>query len=92
VALDKSQNPNAWPGSDFSHIAFTVDLEIFSELKIRLLQFGVKSWIEYKTEGESFYFLDPNGHKFELATSSLVNRIEDAKKNWNWGEQIIWYV
>ena len=89
VALDKSQRPQASPGTDYSHIAFSVEMAVFSEIKKRLLDYGVTDWQKNKTEGESFYFLDPNGHKLELATSNLNNRIEEAKMNW--GDQIIWY-
>jgi catechol 2,3-dioxygenase-like lactoylglutathione lyase family enzyme len=92
LALDKSQNPNARPASDYSHVAFTVAADTYPEIKRKLIAYGVKSWAENKTEGESYYFLDPNGHKLELATSNLANRIKDAKKNWNWGDQITWFV
>jgi hypothetical protein len=47
-------------------------------------------WKENETEGDSFYFLDPSGNKFELHYSSLRNRIEDGKANW--GSEVTWYV
>ena len=90
IALDKSRHPNASPAADYSHIAFSVDPEIFAALKSRLITYGVQQWSDNQTEGKSYYFLDPNGHKLEIAISNLTNRIEDAKRNW--GKQITWFV
>jgi catechol 2,3-dioxygenase-like lactoylglutathione lyase family enzyme len=51
--------------SDYTHYAFSIDENDFAAFVARLTQAGVTSWKENKSEGESFYFLDPDGHKLE---------------------------
>ena len=67
------------PLPEYTHIAFTVTAEQFAPMAQRLLQAGVSQWQENWTEGESLYFLDPNGHKLELHASDLATRLQTAK-------------
>jgi hypothetical protein len=47
--------------SDYTHYAFTVAEEDFEPFSQRLEQAGVTVWKQNKSEGASFYFLDPDG-------------------------------
>ena len=71
LSLDKVQ-----PAKDYTHIAFDVAQAQFTSVKDKILQSGVIQWKENKSEGDSLYFLDPNGHKLELHVGSLKNRLE----------------
>lgn len=73
----------------YDHIAFHIHKADYLQLVSRLLSIGVKEWKKNQSEGESFYFLDPSGNKFELHYSDLKARIKDGKENW--GKDITWY-
>ena len=77
------QEPNVQRINEmYSHIAFNTPKKIFNEMISRLKKNGVREWKDNSTEGESFYFLDPSGNKFELHYSTLKNRLKSAKKEW----------
>ena len=46
----------------------------------KLEQAGVTVWKQNKSEGASFYFLDPDGHKLELHVSSLAARLAACRE------------
>jgi catechol 2,3-dioxygenase-like lactoylglutathione lyase family enzyme len=66
----------AIPSKDYSHLAFDVSEVNFQNTKSKILNAGIKQWKLNKSEGESLYFLDPNGHKLELHVGSLANRLK----------------
>ena len=90
VALAKDENVRTAPLPEYSHIAFTVSKSDFHSMKERIMNSGAEKWQENSTEGDSFYFLDPNGHKLEIHASNLDTRIRSGKKEW--GKTIRWYV
>jgi len=65
--------------SDYSHLAFDVSATNFETLKSHLINKKIKQWQVNKSEGRSFYFLDPNGHKLELHVGSLSSRLASLK-------------
>jgi len=67
------------PSEDYSHIAFDISATNFPILKSQLLCAGIKQWKQNKSEGDSLYILDPNGHKLELHVGNLVKRLESIK-------------
>ena len=87
-AINESENLK--PLNEYTHIAFNVSPEDFDAMKARIEESGAVEWSENSTEGDSFYFLDPNGHKLEIHCTDLKARIEYGKRNW--GEQTIWFV
>lgn len=74
---------------DYSHIALTCAEAGFDTLKNKILEYGCEEWSENKSEGDSFYFRDPDGHKLELHVGGLNSRIESMKKN-PWGDIQFW--
>ena len=69
----------AKPSKDYSHIAFDVSALNFPIIKSQLLSAGVKQWKQNKSEGDSLYILDPNGHKLELHVGRLSKRLSYLK-------------
>ena len=61
--------------SDYTHYAFTVAEADFEPCSNKLEQAGVPVWKQNKSEGASFYFLDPDGHKLELHVGNLAARL-----------------
>lgn len=37
-------------------------------------------WKDNKSEGQSFYFLDPDGHKLELHVGDLASRLAQCRE------------
>jgi catechol 2,3-dioxygenase-like lactoylglutathione lyase family enzyme len=79
LVVDKQARRSIRP--EYTHIAFTVASNNFQTLGDRIRSSGAKIWQENKSEGESLYFADPNGHKLEIHASDLGNRIRTAKQN-----------
>jgi catechol 2,3-dioxygenase-like lactoylglutathione lyase family enzyme len=77
LVLDPQVRQGSLP--EYSHIAFTVPADAWPEFSRRVREAGVDLWQENWTEGESLYFLDPNGHKLEIHASDLATRIRTAK-------------
>jgi catechol 2,3-dioxygenase-like lactoylglutathione lyase family enzyme len=68
------------PSEDYSHIAWSVDQTDFCELRDSILSFGAKEWKSNTSEGESFYFLDPDGNKLEIHVGDLQQRLASLKR------------
>ncbi len=76
IALNVDENKDKVPTKDYTHIAFNVLPKDFTTLKQKLTQAGIKPFKENTSEGESFYFLDPDGHKLELHHNTLEDRLK----------------
>ena len=50
-------------------------------MRERIKNSGAEIWQENWTEGDSLYFVDPNGHKLEIHASDLEARLESARQN-----------
>ncbi|MCK4756788.1 fosfomycin resistance glutathione transferase [candidate division WOR-3 bacterium] len=77
--LDDNTRKSKLP--EYTHIAFTISEQNFKIMSERIKKSGAKIWQENQTEGDSLYFVDPNGHKLEIHASSLKARIKRAKIN-----------
>lgn len=66
--------------SDYTHYAFSVVPEHFDTLVQTLTAANVTVWKANKSEGASFYFLDPDGHKLELHVGDLAARLAACRE------------
>lgn len=69
------------PATDDSHLAFNFDGDDFAGFVNRLKHAGVRQWKTNNSEGDSFYFLDPDGHKLEIHVGSLQTRLKSLQEN-----------
>lgn len=74
LCLSFDEAAGARPG-DYTHYAFTVSETDFPSLAQALTRAGVQVWKNNRSEGESFYFLDPDNHQLELHVGSLASRL-----------------
>jgi catechol 2,3-dioxygenase-like lactoylglutathione lyase family enzyme len=72
LSLDNQTAPISGP--DYTHVAFDIDQEGFDLLSERIRKV-TREWQENSSEGDSLYFLDPDGHKLELHVGSLASRL-----------------
>lgn len=63
------------PDSDYTHVAFSVACGTFHESAGALRSHNVALWKDNVSEGDSLYFLDPDGHKLELHAGDLQTRL-----------------
>jgi len=75
LALLQSVEPEAIVRHDYSHIAFTCVPEDFPRLSKAITDAGCTAWSENVSEGDSHYFLDPDGHKLEIHVGDLQSRL-----------------
>jgi catechol 2,3-dioxygenase-like lactoylglutathione lyase family enzyme len=62
------------PLPEYTHVAFGISTSGLPELAARLTSAGVIRWQETE-RADSFYFLDPDGHKLELHSGDLSSRL-----------------
>ncbi len=67
------------PSEDYTHLAFDVSETNFKSFSERLCQSGVSIWKDNRSEGQSLYLLDPDGHKLEIHVGSLETRLSALK-------------
>lgn len=84
VALNYDPKQGSKAAAHDSHIAFTVTTEYLELLKAKLLEHGITAYRENRSEGNSFYFQDPDGHKLELHDSHLCQRRMTMNLNQYW--------
>ncbi|PJI47766.1 MAG: glutathione transferase [Pseudomonas sp.] len=68
------------PRRDYTHYAFSVEQSNFATLRGRLLAVPVEAWKDNSSEGDSFYFLDPDGHRLEVHVGSLESRLDECRR------------
>lgn len=66
--------------TDYTHYAFTVSEADFPTLAGVLTRAGVPVWKNNRSEGKSFYFLDPDNHQLELHVGSLDSRLAACRE------------
>ncbi|KPL15062.1 glutathione transferase [candidate division WOR_3 bacterium SM1_77] len=81
ICLFLDQNIRESKLPEYTHIAFTISEKDFNTMSERIKKSGAEIWQENRSEGDSLYFVDPNGHKLELHITDLDSRIKSAKEN-----------
>lgn len=64
---------------DYSHIAFDLDDSDFKNFSQKLINSDITQWKVNKSEGDSLYLLDPDGHKLEIHVGNLESRLQSLK-------------
>jgi len=77
LSLDDKRSAPRQP--DYTHYAFGITQEAFAPFRARLLDAGVTEWRQNKSEGDSFYFLDPDGHQLEAHVGDLASRLAQCR-------------
>lgn len=70
----------AIPSQDYSHIALGCAADNFNNIATQLRAAHVKEWKQNTSEGDSLYFLDPDGHKLEIHCGDLQSRLDSLKE------------
>ncbi|BDH46029.1 FosA family fosfomycin resistance glutathione transferase [Salmonella enterica subsp. enterica serovar Choleraesuis] len=73
ICLSEDNGPP--PPENYSHCAFSISAEAFPSMVARLQEAQVKVWRENRSEGASFYFCCPDGHRLELHVGDLASRL-----------------
>lgn len=80
LSLDTQRRKTPAQESDYTHYAFSVAEEQFTVTVAQLKQAGAEVWKENRSEGASYYFLDPDGHKLELHVGNLAQRLAACRE------------
>jgi len=67
------------PQPDYTHYAFSIAQSQFSSFLARLRAAEVVEWKQNRSEGDSLYFLDPDGHKLEAHVGDLASRLAECR-------------
>jgi catechol 2,3-dioxygenase-like lactoylglutathione lyase family enzyme len=81
LALVEDKKTRSDPLPQYTHFAFHVSAEGFAVLAERIRNSGAQIFQENETEGESLYFLDPDGHKLEIHVGDLQSRLDHARQH-----------
>ncbi|HEY9843366.1 MAG TPA: VOC family protein [Candidatus Obscuribacterales bacterium] len=78
LALVVDARTRSGPLPEYTHFAFDVASADFADLSQRILAAEAVIWKDNVSEGDSLYFLDPDGHKLEIHATSLLSRLQSA--------------
>jgi catechol 2,3-dioxygenase-like lactoylglutathione lyase family enzyme len=73
LSLEGKRGTGAAPG--YTHYAFDIAQDAFPAFRLRLREAGIAEWRQNRSEGDSFYFLDPDGHQLEAHVGNLASRL-----------------
>ncbi len=79
LCLSVDQARQHIPSADYTHYAFSV--ADFAETASILRSAGIAEWKDNRSEGESLYFLDPDGHRLEIHHGDLTSRLAACRLN-----------
>ncbi|MDR2298833.1 MAG: fosfomycin resistance glutathione transferase [Comamonas sp.] len=77
LSLDETRGLAGPP--DYTHYAFNIAQQDFADFVEHARSCGVREWKVNRSEGDSFYFLDPDGHQLEAHVGSLESRLERCR-------------
>jgi catechol 2,3-dioxygenase-like lactoylglutathione lyase family enzyme len=73
---DETRDP-----ADYSHVAFHAHPVALSEIRRRADAAGVETWQDNWTEGDSIYLTDPSGHRIEVHSTTLLDRLRHSAEH-----------
>jgi catechol 2,3-dioxygenase-like lactoylglutathione lyase family enzyme len=82
---------NTRPSADYTHYAFSVSAENFKTICDKIIAAGVKNFQQNTSEGDSLYFLDPDGHKLEIHVGDWKTRIAAKKADCGLWKNLEWF-
>lgn len=74
-----SRGPVSGQSGGYTHIAFSVAPNDFAACAARLRDASVTEWRTNTSEGDSIYFLDPDGHQLEVHAGDLQSRLTQCR-------------
>jgi catechol 2,3-dioxygenase-like lactoylglutathione lyase family enzyme len=80
LCLSEDPQRSGEPGADYTHYALSVSAADFTSLVETLKSAQVPQWRDNRSEGASFYFLDPDGHKLEAHVGDLQSRLAACRQ------------
>lgn len=75
ICLSLDAETRRGPQPEYTHLAFSVDPAAFGDCAEAIRSRDVVLWKENRSEGDSLYFLDPDGHKLEIHAGDLQSRL-----------------
>jgi catechol 2,3-dioxygenase-like lactoylglutathione lyase family enzyme len=69
----------AGPSPDYTHFAFGIAQDHFDLFLHRLRSHGAIEWRQNRSQGDSLYFLDPDGHKLEAHVGDIDSRLAQCR-------------
>lgn len=75
ICLSQDDQTRDGPLPEYTHLAFTIDKPSFRRCSERIQAYGAARWKDNRSEGDSLYFLDPDGHKLEIHVGGLESRL-----------------
>ena len=64
---------------EYTHVAFAIGSGDFAAMAERIRASGATIFKQNVSEGESLYFVDPNGHKLEIHATGLEDRLRSMR-------------
>lgn len=80
LCLSRDDLARSSPRPDYTHIALSISEAEYRALSQRLTA-ACEIWKDNNSEGDSTYFLDPDGHKLEIHVGSLETRLSHYRDN-----------
>lgn len=80
VCLSLDADTRKGPQPEYTHFSFSVDRSSFHEWFELVRSGNLMAWKENTSEGDSVYFLDPDGHKIEVHAGDLESRLAALKE------------
>ena len=78
LCLSRDDHVTGMPDATYTHFALDVAAQDFEPLA-RRVQAEAPIWQDNRSEGQSLYVLDPDGHKLELHSGTLASRLESYR-------------
>ncbi|WP_439534591.1 VOC family protein [Polymorphobacter sp.] len=87
LCLSRDDLVRTSPHPDYTHIAFSVDDDAFTEMSEQITA-NCTVWKDNRSEGASTYFLDPDGHKLEIHIGNIETRLAHYRNDPSTGVRV----